>query len=1054
MDGNKKEMPGSRSANIDEILRERERLDRVIQEEFKKKVSILFTDICDYTQYMDIRGDISGRALLQRHNDIVFSSVESNNGTVIKTIGDAVMASFSDELDAVKASVAIQEGLFEHNEKREPADEIHVRIGINSGKALLDGEDIFGDVVNVASRIQSEAGKDQILISETVYEQVRGSEDILCRYHEKVTVKGKPEPLILYRVVWQEEKPGVDIQTEAPAYEDKIRGTGKGGQPVKVLYLEASREGDKIKIGAHERMTGEESTIRHYEEMDVPMDRIKTQCRNIVELLNSANRKGRVRMDIFTKIRETGQVFYDELLTPEIKKKIKDTDAEYLTLNLDDQLVQIPWELLNDGHGFLCHKFNIGRLVRTRQQTWMTKQRNLGRPLKMLVLADPKGNLKGAYAEGEKIRDTMDSKTDFANVSFRTANITAGFIQEKIRNFDIVHFAGHAEYDPETPEEGGWLLSDGRLTARDIMKMSGSACMPALIFSNACQSARTEEWVLKDQFQNEIFGLANAFLLTGAKHYVGTFWEILDEPSSQFAVTFYSHIMGGLSIGEAMRTARMKLIESYGEETIVWGSYVLYGDPTFNYMDRIQEIEIPDKEPQKTLSQEGDDGIRAREEAITFGEKGTRKVSKVRWWAAAAITLVAVLLFGYPGFLNKGTGENERSAIASFQAGNYPEAVKACETIRDKNPKRRLSYLILGNIRFMEGDLKKAESLFQSALNSEQGTEEQKAEALLGLGRITSIQKKTKEALAYYRQAAELTPETGRAYSSQAILLGNQGKYDQALSLFKKARELSPDDRGLKALANETHEKASVSRDQEKQKKIDSLVQELLKNFEKSSTPPPRDGWTSLPLTLWMMDFETRGNSLQEGKEQIIASGIMDQLIEKSRAQVVERTLLDKLMEELKLSTTKLIDRSTALSLGRIMAARLILSGQVHLSGPQTQIAIRLIETETGQVRAAVNEAFGSAVPPSIIAEKLSGILLPKLKTHYPLRGKISGLEDKEISLNIGQKQGVKIGQKFTVKEIEGVLEITGVQSEVSIAKVNKGDEGIQPGLRVEALDE
>ena len=91
---------------------------------------------------------------------------------------------------------------------------------------------------------------------------------------------------------------------------------------------------------------------------------------------------------------------------------------------------------------------------------------------------------------------------------------------------------------------------------------------------------------IKTYFQDEIFGLANAFVLAGVKHYVGTFWEILDEPSRRFALEFYRQVLLGLSVGEAMREARLSLIREYGEETIVWGSYLLYGDPTFNYMDQ------------------------------------------------------------------------------------------------------------------------------------------------------------------------------------------------------------------------------------------------------------------------------------------------------------------------------------------------------------------------------------------------------------------------------------------------------------------------------------
>ena len=144
----------------------------------------------------------------------------------------------------------------------------------------------------------------------------------------------------------------------------------------------------------------------------------------------------------------------------------------------------------------------------------------------------------------------------------------------------------------ENPGKSGWRLSDGNLLAHEIKKMADTGFMPALIFSNACQSARTDEWNLKSHFQNEIFGLANAFILSGVKHYIGTFWEVLDEPSKRFAIEFYRHLFESKTVGEAVRMARLDLMDEYGEEAIVWASYLLYGDPTFNYMSHILPDEV------------------------------------------------------------------------------------------------------------------------------------------------------------------------------------------------------------------------------------------------------------------------------------------------------------------------------------------------------------------------------------------------------------------------------------------------------------------------------
>jgi class 3 adenylate cyclase/CHAT domain-containing protein/TolA-binding protein len=1038
--------------DIEQIMRERQRLDSIIHDKFKKRRSILFSDVCGYTKYMETKGDISGRAWMQKHHDIVLTLIKGHGGEVLKIMGDGVMSSFEDTLAAVKTAISIQKGLHEYNIKADKADELHVSMGINTGEILLDGADIIGDVVNTASRIESHADPDQILLSRGAYEDIRGSEDILCRMHGRVMVKGKSEPLELYRVVWQDEEV---IISEMPSLRS-------GGKPEKqkykmhlnVLHLDFSSEKDRIKISVSEQSPGELNTVRHYEEIPVSMDRIGERCHEIIETLNNANRNGRLTREVLMRLREIGQAFRDELFNINVKKKMEYSAADHLVLHLDDKLVQVPWELLYDGRQFLCQRFNMGRLVRTRQTVSAGRPRVLARPLKMLAIADPNGDLKGAYEEGRQIHDFLDSSKDLISVSLMSAAITPEFIREKIRNFDLVHFAGHADYNPENPGQGGWRLSEGIITAQDISRMTGTSAMPALIFSNACQSARTEEWVLNEYFQDEIFGLANAFILAGIKHYVGTFWEILDEPSRLFALEFYKRLVSGTTTGEAVRLARQELIDKFGEETIVWASYLLYGDPTFSYMDQIQEKEAEPEEPEAGLKQAVEAGALRRKETIIPREEKPKRISRIWWGAILATVILACIMWVYPGVMKNGTNEYERSAMAYYQAGDYSRARGSCQILMEKSPEKALGYLILGNILFREGDLEKARSLFIEATGSRKATAEQKAEALLGLGRIASIQKDIRGALNYYQQAAEMDPGAGQAYSSQAVLFDQQGDYDRALSLFKKAEEIFPDDYSIRTMANETLKKASDLRDKEKQGRIDKLVEELIASAETNLPAAQSDGWTSLPLTLWMMDFETKGYSLEEGKDQLIASGVMEQIIEKSRAQVVERAILDKIMEELKLSSTRLVDRNTALSIGRIMAARLILSGQVVYSGPETQISIRMIETETGEIKGAVNEIFGSALSPSTMADKLSGDILEKLKALYPLRGKVSGIKGDQIIINIGQREGVKEGQQFCLKEgdVDLTIVITGVNTDNSNAQQGQGTKGVETGMRVEEL--
>ena len=202
-------------------------------------------------------------------------------------------------------------------------------------------------------------------------------------------------------------------------------GKGQGEEhSLKMFHIEGTCQGDRLQISTQERLKGEEATLRPYEEIPVSMKWVKTKCTELVDTLNRANRRGKMPPEILLRLNEIGLAFHDELFSVRVKEQLKNTDAQYLYLSLDEQLVQIPWELFYDGRRFLCRRFNIGRSVKTRQTFPAGQNRKLTFPLKMLILADPQGDLKSAYNEGKAIRDFMDQRSDCVNVSLRLDNIT------------------------------------------------------------------------------------------------------------------------------------------------------------------------------------------------------------------------------------------------------------------------------------------------------------------------------------------------------------------------------------------------------------------------------------------------------------------------------------------------------------------------------------------------------------------------------------------------------------------------------------------------------
>jgi len=161
----------------------------------------MFTDIVDSTRYWDVEGDLQGRLMVNQHNRLAFPVIRKFKGKIIKTIGDAVMASFASPENALCAAIGIQQALAEYRAKNENFH-LEIRIGIHTGKALVEKNDVFGDMVNIAARVEAETDANEILISKATKEQIESDQYALTRKTSFVP-KGKTEEITVFRCNWQ-----------------------------------------------------------------------------------------------------------------------------------------------------------------------------------------------------------------------------------------------------------------------------------------------------------------------------------------------------------------------------------------------------------------------------------------------------------------------------------------------------------------------------------------------------------------------------------------------------------------------------------------------------------------------------------------------------------------------------------------------------------------------------------------------------------------------------------------------------------------------------------
>jgi len=104
--------------SIEELLRKRKELDEILHKEYSRSIAVMFTDIIGSAFFFERRGDIEGRSMIQEHNDILFPLITNHKGTIVKTIGDSIMAYFNTPEDGVRSAIAIQRALFKRNRKK------------------------------------------------------------------------------------------------------------------------------------------------------------------------------------------------------------------------------------------------------------------------------------------------------------------------------------------------------------------------------------------------------------------------------------------------------------------------------------------------------------------------------------------------------------------------------------------------------------------------------------------------------------------------------------------------------------------------------------------------------------------------------------------------------------------------------------------------------------------------------------------------------------------------------------------------------------------------
>jgi hypothetical protein len=238
-----------------------------------------------------------------------------------------------------------------------------------------------------------------------------------------------------------------------------------------------------------------------------------------------------------------------------------------LLLQVDESLVNLPWELIWGPAGPIALDCPFGRVVTTGQvprgaRDPVTEDARL----RILAVANPTQDLAASEAEIDAITalaGPVGGVTVEVTVLEREAATVAAFrAAVEGQDYELLHFAGHATFDGRDPLASALLLADGTIAADELGALAWSA-PPYVVFNSACSSARAGARRQLVSPRGRSNGLAAAFLSAGVEAYLGHYWPVSDSSARQFSDCFYRSLFERRNIGRALLDARCQAATAF-----------------------------------------------------------------------------------------------------------------------------------------------------------------------------------------------------------------------------------------------------------------------------------------------------------------------------------------------------------------------------------------------------------------------------------------------------------------------------------------------------------
>lgn len=189
----------------------------------RDRAAVLFVDVSGSTRYFERHGEVAGRAMLARCFDIVVPEIERHGGRVVKTLGDGLLVVFDRTSGLVAAARALHLAIEDANRTLPAAERIAVHCGGDFGAVARDASgDVFGDVVNVAARLQALAGRDQTFVTSDLVATLTLDERQHVRRLGSFPLHGREREVETYEILWRAGLTTVAVRLDSVSFHSSL----------------------------------------------------------------------------------------------------------------------------------------------------------------------------------------------------------------------------------------------------------------------------------------------------------------------------------------------------------------------------------------------------------------------------------------------------------------------------------------------------------------------------------------------------------------------------------------------------------------------------------------------------------------------------------------------------------------------------------------------------------------------------------------------------------------------------------------------------------------